>query len=136
MVCILANVVRWKWAFVIEGRTRIMFLTGANNPLAPAVPLVLGAPEYPTGDVTLGDLMRAAAFLRVQLSLSGLADNALSLANWSTSARRVAVLDLAAENRETDAEDENVVLFPKDGAAIKAVGNRSRLRPDSGASRG
>jgi putative ATP-binding cassette transporter len=124
-----------KWASVIEGQTRIIFLTSANNLLAPAVPLVLGAPKYLAGDMTLGDLMQAAAaFLQVQLSLNWLADNALSLANWSASARRVAVLDLAMENRETDAEDENVVLFPRDGTAIKAVGNRSRLQPDAGAS--
>jgi putative ATP-binding cassette transporter len=80
-----------KWADVIEGQTRIMFLTSANNLLAPAVPLLLGAPKYLAGEMTLGDLMQAAAaFLQVQLSLNWLADNALSLANWSASARRVA----------------------------------------------
>jgi putative ATP-binding cassette transporter len=112
-----------KWASVIEGQTRIMFLTSANNLLAPAVPLLLGAPKYLAGDMTLGDLMQAAAaFLQVQLSLNWLADNALSLANWSASARRVAVLDLAMENRETDARDENVLPFPEDGVAASPGG--------------
>jgi putative ATP-binding cassette transporter len=96
---------------------------------------VLGAPKYLAGDMSLGDLMQAAAaFLQVQLSLNWLADNALSLANWSASARRVAILDLTMEDRETDAEDEKVVLFPKEGAAFKAVGNRSRLQSDADAS--
>jgi len=108
---------------VIEGQTRIMFLTSANNLLAPAVPLLLGAPKYLAGEMTLGDLMQAAAaFLQVQLSLNWLADNALSLANWSASARRVAALDLAMENREIDARDENVLPFPKDYVAASAGG--------------
>ena len=42
-------------------------------------------------------MQAAAAFLQVQLSLNWLADNALSIANWSASARRVAALDLAID---------------------------------------
>jgi putative ATP-binding cassette transporter len=123
-----------KWGAVIEGQTRIMFLTSANNLLAPAVPLLLGAPKYLAGEMTLGDLMQAAAaFLQVQLSLNWLADNALSLANWSASARRVAVLDLAMENREIDAREENVLRFPRDVMAASA-GGRGAVRPEPGAS--
>ena len=89
---------RKRWSFVIQGQTKVIFLTSANNLLAPIVPLVLGAPKYLAGELTLGDLMQAAAaFLQVQLSLNWLADNALSLANWSASARRVAALDLAID---------------------------------------
>ncbi len=87
------------WGDVIQGQTKIVFLTHANNLLAPAVPLLLGAPKYLAGDLTLGDLMQAAAaFLQVQLSLNWLADNALSIANWSASARRVAALDVAIDS--------------------------------------
>jgi hypothetical protein len=47
-------------------------LTHANNLLTPLVPLLLGA-KYLAGDITLGDLVpAAAAFLQVQLSLIGL----------------------------------------------------------------
>jgi vitamin B12/bleomycin/antimicrobial peptide transport system ATP-binding/permease protein len=108
-----------SWALVIHGQTRIVFLTSANNLLAPAVPLVLGAPKYLAGDMSLGDLMQAAAaFLQVQLSLNWLADNALSIANWSASARRVAVLDLAMESRESGAADNVILPFPKGDAAV------------------
>jgi putative ATP-binding cassette transporter len=111
-----------KWAFVIHGQTRIIFLTSANNLLAPAVPLVLGAPKYLAGEMSLGDLMQAAAaFLQVQLSLNWLADNALSIANWSASARRVAALDLAMEDREADPNDDVVLPFLKDQIAANAV---------------
>lgn len=95
------------WDQVIQGQTKIVFLTYANNLLAPAVPLVLGAPKYLAGDMTLGDLMQAAAaFLQVQLSLNWLADNALSIANWSASARRVAALSLAMESQSVQPECE------------------------------
>lgn len=92
------NLLATAWDSVIRGQTKIVFLTHANNLLAPVVPLLLGAPKYLAGDMTLGDLMQAAAaFLQVQLSLNWLADNALSIANWSASARRVAALDLAMD---------------------------------------
>jgi putative ATP-binding cassette transporter len=85
-----------KWQLVIRGQTTIAILTSTNNLLAPVVPLVLCAPKYLAGQITLGDLMQAAAaFLQVQTSLNWLADNALSIANWSASARRVAALDFA-----------------------------------------
>jgi len=95
-----------KWDRVIQGQTKIVFFTHANNLLAPVVPLLLGAPKYLAGEMTLGDLMQAAAaFLQVQLSLNWLADNALSIANWSASARRVAALDLAMDAPALDPED-------------------------------
>ena len=89
---------------VIQGQTRMNFLSSANNLLAPAIPLILCAPKYLAGDMTLGDLMQAeAAFLQVQVSLNWLADNALSLANWSASARRVAALDQAIGSNRSPA---------------------------------
>jgi putative ATP-binding cassette transporter len=49
--------------------------------------------------MSLGDMMQSvAAFAQVHAALNWLADNALSLANWSASARRVAALDLAYKN--------------------------------------
>ncbi len=93
-----------KWMRVIQGQTRMNFLSSANNLLAPAIPLILCAPKYLAGDMTLGDLMQAAAaFLQVQVSLNWLADNALSLANWSASARRVAALDQAIGSNRSPA---------------------------------
>lgn len=88
-----------RWSFVIWGQTRIVFLSSANNLLAPAVPLLLSAPKFLSGAMTLGDLIQAtAAFVLVQSSLNWLADNALSLANWSASAQRVGALKTALED--------------------------------------
>lgn len=89
-----------RWGLVIRGQTQIALLTSANNLLAPAVPLLLSAPKFLTGAMTLGDLIQAAAaFVLVQTSLNWLADNALSLANWSASAHRVGALGEALETR-------------------------------------
>ena len=85
-----------RWIAVIGRQTRMMFLSSGNNVLAPVVPLVLCTPKFLAGEMTLGDLMQAAAaFGQVQTALNWLADNALNLANWSASARRVAQLDRA-----------------------------------------
>lgn len=98
-----------KWMLVIRGQTKIVLLSSANNLLAPAVPLVLCAPKYLGGEMTLGDLMQAAAaFLQVQVSLNWLADNALSIANWSASAHRVAALDHAIENWALTGEERGL----------------------------
>jgi putative ATP-binding cassette transporter len=60
--------------------------------------------------MTLGDVMQAsAAFVQVHTALNWPADNALSLANWAASARRVAALDLAfrpsAQTQASPAQD-------------------------------
>lgn len=83
-----------RWIKVIRGQTKIISFATTNNLIAPIVPVVLCAPKYLSGEMSLGDVMQtAAAFLQVQTSLNWLADNAFSLANWSASARRVAALD-------------------------------------------
>jgi putative ATP-binding cassette transporter len=93
-----------RWIAVIGRQTRMVFLSSGNAVLGPAVPLLLGAPKYLAGEMTLGDLMQAAAaFWQVHAALNWLADNALSLANWSASARRVAALDLAYQELDVQA---------------------------------
>ena len=85
-----------RWIAVIGRQTRMMFLSSGNNVLAPVVPLLLCTPKFIAGEMSLGDLMQAAAaFGQVQTALNWLADNAYNLANWSASARRVAELDRA-----------------------------------------
>ena len=114
-----------RWIAVIGRQTRMIFLATGNNVLAPAVPLLLGAPKYLAGDMTLGDLMQAtAAFSQVQTALNWLADNALSLANWSASARRVAALDKAFDDLDhiTDQRlGKAIVIDKSDDGAIHLI---------------
>jgi vitamin B12/bleomycin/antimicrobial peptide transport system ATP-binding/permease protein len=91
------------WIAVIKRQSRMAILIGSNSVLSPVIPLLLCAPKYLSGDMTLGDLMQAAtAFMQVHTALNWLADNALSLANWSASARRVAALDMHYHEEEPE----------------------------------
>ena len=90
-----------RWLGVIVWQGRMMWLNGASLVLAPVVPLLLGAPKYLAGEMTLGSLMQAAAaFMQVQHALNWLADNALRLADWFASARRVTQLSDAIDRLE------------------------------------
>jgi vitamin B12/bleomycin/antimicrobial peptide transport system ATP-binding/permease protein len=90
-----------RWFGVIVWQGRMMWLNGANLVLAPVVPLLLGAPKYLSGEMTLGSLMQAAtAFVQVQIALNWLADNALRLADWFASSRRVTQLSDAIDRLE------------------------------------
>ena len=94
-----------RWIGVIGRQTRMMFLSSGNNVIAPVVPLVLCTPKFISGEMSLGDLMQAAAaFGQVQTALNWLADNAYNLANWSASARRVGELDKAFGDLDAAAE--------------------------------
>lgn len=82
-----------RWYGVLRDRARVGVINASNMVLAPAAPLVLVAPKYVAGDMTLGDVMLVAgAFIQVQTALGWLSDNAINVADWFGSARRVAGL--------------------------------------------
>ena len=90
-----------RWIRVIVWQGRMTWLNGANLVLAPVVPLLLGAPKYLNGELSLGSLMQAAtAFAQVQVALNWLADNAIRLADWFASSRRVSQLTEAIDRLE------------------------------------
>jgi putative ATP-binding cassette transporter len=90
-----------RWLGVIVWQGRMTWLTGANLVLAPVVPLLLGAPKYLSGEMTLGSLIQAAtAFMQVQVALNWLADNAMRLADWVASSHRVTQLSDAIDRLE------------------------------------
>lgn len=96
--------VKEQWFGVIRGQTRLLFLSSANSVLAGVVPLVLAAPKFLSGDMSLGDLMQSAlAFSQVHQALNWLADNSLRLADWVASAHRVGVLDAAFDDQDSAA---------------------------------
>ncbi|MBX9741516.1 MAG: ABC transporter ATP-binding protein/permease, partial [Beijerinckiaceae bacterium] len=82
-----------RWYLVIRDRSRVGLINASNTVLAPVAPLVLVAPKYVAGDMTLGEVMLVAgAFIQVQTALGWLSDNAINVADWFGSARRVAGL--------------------------------------------
>jgi len=111
-----------RWIEVMVHQARMTFVSNANTVLSPVVPLVLGAPKYLSGELSLGELMQAAtAFVQVQIALNWLVDNAIRLAEWLASAQRVVelmealeVLDRTIGRRRT--ADTIVLGHSSDGA--------------------
>ena len=78
------------WNRQIKQLARMTWLMGSNWAVAPVFPLLLEAPNYLAGTMTLGSLMQtAAAFVQVQVALNWLFDNYPRIAEWLASARRV-----------------------------------------------
>lgn len=78
------------WIRQMRQVARMTWLMGSNWAVAPVFPLLLEAPNYLAGELTLGDLMQtAAAFVQVQVALNWLFDNYPRIAEWLASAVRV-----------------------------------------------
>jgi putative ATP-binding cassette transporter len=88
-----------RWMSVIAKQAHMTWVSNGNSVLAPVVPLLLGAPKYLAGDLSLGELMQVAtAFTQVQIALNWLIDNAIRLAETLASAQRVVELSDAFDH--------------------------------------
>ncbi len=106
-----------RYLKVMVWQGRMMWLNGGNLVLAPVVPLLLGAPKYLSGDMSLGSLMQAAAaFVQVQVALNWLADNAVRLADWFAASHRVIQLSDAIDRLDASlgpvGKGETITLGP------------------------
>lgn len=78
------------WIGVIRQQGIVALVLNANSALFPIVPLLLIAPKYLAGEVSLGAVMQiVAAFMAVQAALIWFVDNFLKLAEWLASVVRV-----------------------------------------------
>ncbi|MFJ5370778.1 ABC transporter ATP-binding protein/permease, partial [Bosea sp. CER48] len=83
-------VVVQRWLTVIRQRARLTWITNGSSALVPIVPLLLAAPKYLAGEMTLGGVVQvAAAFVAVQNACNWLLDNFMRIAEWLAAARRV-----------------------------------------------
>lgn len=86
------------WLRVIRQQGVIALVLNTNGALFPIVPLLLIAPKYLSGEVTLGAVMQVvAAFSAVQSALIWFVDNFTRLAEWFASVARVDELQEALE---------------------------------------
>jgi len=77
------------------------FVSSSSGFIAPVLPIILCAPKYLDGSMTLGQVMQAAsAFTIVQGAFNWLVDNYPRLADWSASARRSASLMVSLDGLE------------------------------------
>jgi putative ATP-binding cassette transporter len=90
---------------------RMTLVSHINMLIAPSVGLLLCAPKYLAGDMSLGTVVQAAAaFVAVQGAFNWVADNYGRLVEWATSASRVGSL-LHALDRINGAEAVNQFEF-------------------------
>jgi putative ATP-binding cassette transporter len=89
-------IARWLeicWQFV-----RLTFISQMNLVLTPVIALLLCMPRYLDGSMSLGEVVQAAAaFVMVQGAFNWVQDNFGRLADWTSSANRVAFLLLALD---------------------------------------
>jgi putative ATP-binding cassette transporter len=98
---LLANVVR-AHALLAGQYMRTMFVSHGNYIIASVIPIILCAPKYLAGTMTLGQVMQAtAAFIQVQYAFNWIVDNYPRLAEFAASARRVANLIVSLDHLDT-----------------------------------
>src|SRR6201981_398247 len=84
----------WRGICIQTMRTTIVSQTSSY--IAPVLPIILCAPKFLDGAMTLGAVMQAAsAFTIVQGAFNWLVDNYPQLAEWTASARRVASVQMS-----------------------------------------
>jgi len=91
--------------------------------IAPVLPVILCAPKFLNGTMSLGEVMQAAsAFTFVQTAFNWLVDNYPKLADWTASARRAASLIASLDALET-AETSDIGRITRsdegEGAALR-----------------
>lgn len=92
------------WFAVMRQQGIVALVLNANSALFPIVPLLLIAPKYVSGEVTLGAVMQiVAAFMAVQAALIWFVDNFLRLAEWFASVERVGELQRALDQLDASA---------------------------------
>jgi vitamin B12/bleomycin/antimicrobial peptide transport system ATP-binding/permease protein len=87
------KVLRSRWRAVMMQSIRTTIVGNLTNGIAPIIPILLCAPKYVAGTMTLGQMMQAAsAFITVQHSFNWLVENYPRVADWTAAARRLASL--------------------------------------------
>ncbi|MBW7964051.1 ABC transporter ATP-binding protein/permease [Bradyrhizobium sp. BR 10261] len=95
-----SNVLR-QWARLAGQHMRTTLVSQGSSLVAPVVPLLLCAPKFLDGSMSLGQVMQAAsAFTIVQSAFGWLVDNYPRLADWNACARRIASLMMSLDGLE------------------------------------
>lgn len=111
------------WRHIAFQNMKTTSVSQTSGYIAPVLPIILCAPKFLDGSMSLGEVMQAAsAFTIVQGAFNWLVDNYPKLADWTASARRVASLTVALDALE-EAErgsgiDRIAMSYEGDGAAL------------------
>jgi putative ATP-binding cassette transporter len=92
------------WRIYCWQLMRMTVVTSSSVLITPVIGLLLCIPKYLGGSMTLGEMVQAAAaFVVVQAAFGWFTDNYARLAEWTSSANRVAALLLALDQVEQSA---------------------------------
>jgi putative ATP-binding cassette transporter len=118
------NVLR-QWARLAGQHMRTTLVSQGSSLIAPVVPLLLCAPKFLDGSMTLGQVMQAAsAFTIVQSAFGWLVDNYPRLADWNACARRIASLMMSLDGLERAERGDGIGRIKRgetEGSAILSL---------------
>ncbi|HXY89597.1 MAG TPA: SbmA/BacA-like family transporter [Xanthobacteraceae bacterium] len=111
-------IARWRdicWQFV-----RLTFVSQTNLVLTPVIALLLCMPKYLQGSLTLGEVVQAsAAFGIVQGAFNWIQDNFGRIADWTSSANRVASLLFALDEVDGQSAGGGSPPAPRSGTIAR-----------------
>jgi putative ATP-binding cassette transporter len=97
------------WRHIAFQNMKTTSVSQTSGFIAPVLPIILCAPKFLDGSMSLGEVMQAAsAFTIVQGAFNWLVDNYPKLADWTASARRVAALMVALDALQAAEEGDGV----------------------------
>jgi putative ATP-binding cassette transporter len=112
-----------RWRDLVSQWMRTTVVSQTSTAFVPVLPILLCAPKYVAGEMTLGEVMQAAsAFVTVQVAFTWLVDNYPRLADWTASARRLASLLVSLDRLERADREESlgrIVHGETEGAALR-----------------
>lgn len=130
------TLIRHNWHWLMIYMRRLVFVNAGYGQIAIVFPLIVAAPRYFAGKITLGGLMQInSAFGQVQGALSWFVDSYASLVNWQASSNRLLDLQDAIERAEQDESARDGVsgiAVRTGGAGAPALGGAhgaSQARP-------
>ncbi|WP_213289838.1 ABC transporter ATP-binding protein/permease [Bradyrhizobium sp. sGM-13] len=98
-----------QWARLAGQHMRTTLVSQGSSLIAPVVPILLCAPKFLEGSMTLGQVMQAAsAFTIVQTAFGWLVDNYPRLADWNACARRIASLMMSLDGLERAEQGDGI----------------------------
>lgn len=99
-----------RWRQICGQHMRTTVVSQGSNLVAAVVPILLTAPKFLDGSMSLGTVMQAAsAFVIVQSAFGWLVDNYPRLADWSAGARRIASLMVSLEALERAEKGDGII---------------------------
>jgi putative ATP-binding cassette transporter len=114
---------RHRWYELMMQYVRTTMVSQSSSGVAPIIPILLCAPKYVAGNMSLGEVMQAvSAFMMVQGAFGWLVENYPRFADWTASASRLASLLVSLdrlERAEREPTNGRIVRTQTEGGALR-----------------